>query len=101
MNPGRFDEQPMPLITTTWCGLRPSSKSAACSADSTEKSPQPGHQSGWILPLNESLTSCAADLGDSAGGVSRTELIDITQSYTRISWAGTERVVLPSSCSLT
>ena len=66
MNPGRFEEQPMPLIVTTWCGFNPSSNSAVCSADSTEKSPQPGHQSGWILPLNVSLINAAAARG--AGG---------------------------------
>jgi len=41
----------LPLMTTTWCGWSPNSNNAVCSADSTEKSPQPGHQSGCTFPL--------------------------------------------------
>src|SRR5712671_3219749 len=57
MNPGRLDEQPMPLTVSTWCGCRPSSASAFCSAASTPKSPQPGHQSGLMRPLKSLAVS--------------------------------------------
>src|SRR6266852_5158276 len=42
----------MPLMVTTLCVGICSSTSAFCSAASTPKSPQPGHQSGSTLPLN-------------------------------------------------
>src|SRR5215208_3409992 len=58
MYPGRFDEQPMPLIVSTSCGYRPSSAMACFRACSTPKSPQPGHQSGSAWPL-KSLTVSA------------------------------------------
>src|SRR4030095_14677909 len=46
MNPGRFDEHPMPeTIKTLWGGI-PSSRIASLIDFRTPKSPQPGHQSG-------------------------------------------------------
>src|SRR5256885_6193243 len=67
MYPGRFEEQPMPLMVRTSCGCRPSSESAIFSAFKTPKSPHPGHQSGSALPLN-SFTGSAARLGLRSAG---------------------------------
>src|SRR5258708_2606387 len=51
MKPGKFDEQPMPLmVTTLWFGICNSTR-AFWTAASTPKSPHPGHQSGSTLPL--------------------------------------------------
>src|ERR1700732_166214 len=56
MKPGKLDEQPMPLtVATRWLGIC-SSTSAFCTAASTPKSPQPGHQSGSTLPLRSAIT---------------------------------------------
>src|SRR5258708_31927417 len=57
MYPGRFDEQPIPLITIAWCGRTPNSESACFSAVRTPKSPHPGHQSGSALPLKSLIVS--------------------------------------------
>src|ERR1700722_17713451 len=55
MNPGKFEEQPMPLmVATSWFGIC-SSTSAFCTAARTPKSPQPGHQSGSTLPLRSAM----------------------------------------------
>src|SRR5690348_15015458 len=57
MKPGKFEEQPMPLmVTTSWLGIC-SSTSAFCMAASTPKSPQPGHQSGSTLPFKSAVLS--------------------------------------------
>src|SRR6266853_2065837 len=59
MKPGKLDEQPMPLmVTTLWFGIC-SSTSAFWTAESTPKSPQPGHQSGSTLPLKSVIFSCS------------------------------------------
>src|SRR5580658_3699996 len=83
MKPGRLEEQPMPLTTSTWCGFSPSSNSAVCRAERTVKSPQPGHQSGWIFPLNVSLLSWPGwTVGWAGGGaVSTAELIVFSDVY--------------------
>src|SRR6266404_769659 len=67
MKPGRFEEQPMPLMTMTSCGWSPSSASANCNDASTLKSPQPGHQSGSIFPLKSLAVGRAP--GDLTSGV--------------------------------
>src|ERR1700748_2161769 len=55
MNPGKFEEHPMPLmVATSWLGIC-SSTSAFCTAASTPKSPQPGDQSGSTLPLRSAM----------------------------------------------
>src|SRR5713226_8857567 len=60
MYPGKLEEQPMPLmVTTLWFGMR-SSTSAFCTAASTPKSPQPGHQSGSTLPFMSAMVNCLA-----------------------------------------
>src|SRR5262247_1635643 len=55
MYPGRFEEQPMPLIVMTLYGGISRSAIACLSAARTPKSPQPGHQSGSTFPFS-SLT---------------------------------------------
>src|SRR6266849_1310683 len=51
MKPGKFDEQPIPLmVTTLWFGICNSTR-AFWTAASTPKSPHPGHQSGSTLPF--------------------------------------------------
>src|SRR6185295_20426369 len=50
MNPGRFDEHPMPETTSTLCAGIPSSTMASFSDFKTPKSPHPGHQSGSTAP---------------------------------------------------
>src|SRR5215468_1522578 len=58
MNPGKFDEQPIPLIVTTlWLGIC-NSTSAFSTAASTPKSPHPGHQSGSTLPFRSAIVTC-------------------------------------------
>src|SRR5579859_7042412 len=58
MNPGKFDEQPMPLmVTTSWFGIC-NSTSAFWTAASTPKSPHPGHQSGSTLPFKSAIVTC-------------------------------------------
>src|SRR6266516_3699276 len=57
MNPGRLEEQPMPLIVTTLWGETFISASTFCSEDRTPKSPQPGHQSGSTFPLKSDAVS--------------------------------------------
>src|SRR5713101_5864771 len=57
MKPGKLDEQPMPLmVTTLWFGICSSTR-AFWTAESTPKSPQPGHQSGSTLPLKSVIFS--------------------------------------------
>src|ERR1039458_7956285 len=56
MKPGKLDEQPMPLTVATWWLGICNSTSAFCTAASTPKSPQPGHQSGSTLPLRSAIT---------------------------------------------
>src|SRR5215472_2521616 len=58
MNPGKLDEQPMPLIVTTLWFAICSSTSAFSTAASTPKSPHPGHQSGSTLPLRSDRVTC-------------------------------------------
>src|SRR5580704_2977707 len=55
MKPGKFDEQPIPLIVATSCFGICNSTSAFCTAARTPKSPQPGHQSGSTLPLRSAM----------------------------------------------
>src|SRR5579863_2170510 len=51
MKPGKFEEQPIPLmVTTMWFGICKSTR-AFWTAASTPKSPHPGHQSGSTLPF--------------------------------------------------
>src|SRR5213592_156514 len=57
MNPGRFEEHPIPLMVTTSWGWIWSSTSAFWSEDNTPKSPQPGHQSGSTFPLKSASVS--------------------------------------------
>src|SRR5271155_683623 len=45
----------MPLMVATSCFGICSSTSAFCTAASTPKSPQPGHQSGSTLPLRSAM----------------------------------------------
>ena len=45
------DEQPIPEITETFSGGSASSASALVIAERTEKSPQPGHQTGLTSDL--------------------------------------------------
>src|ERR1700756_1178863 len=47
----------MPLIVTTLCVGICSSTKAFCTAASTPKSPQPGHQSGSTLPFKSAVLS--------------------------------------------
>src|SRR5262245_27558639 len=67
MYPGRFDEQPIPLMVSTSWGWRPSSAMACLRAASTPKSPQPGHQSGSTLPLNSLTVSFGRGRARSTG----------------------------------
>src|SRR5438552_5576372 len=114
MYPGRFDEQPIPLMVKTSCGWSPSSATAVLRALSTPKSPQPGHQSGSALPLKSltdsgarfgfastavlaSLTAGSA-IGSSVGG----DTMKVSpKGYTLISCTGTYFLVLPASTSRT
>src|SRR6267142_4634594 len=58
MKPGKFEEQPMPLmVTTLWFGICNSTK-AFWTAASTPKSPHPGHQSGSTLPFRSAIAAC-------------------------------------------
>src|SRR5439155_17148082 len=57
MNPGRFEEHPIPLMVTTSWGWIWSPTSAFWSEDNTPKSPQPGHQSGSTFPLKSASVS--------------------------------------------
>src|ERR1700722_9285918 len=55
MKPGKFEEQPIPLmVATSWLGIC-NSTNAFCTAASTPKSPHPGHQSGSTLPLKSAI----------------------------------------------
>src|SRR6266496_6855075 len=57
MKPGKFDEQPIPLmVTTLWFGIC-NSTSAFWTAASTPKSPHPGHQSGSTLPFKSAIAT--------------------------------------------
>src|SRR6266568_3802355 len=49
--PGRFEEQPIPLTTSTCHGGSARACNAFVSALRTAKSPQPGHQSGFTSDL--------------------------------------------------
>src|SRR5262245_48330891 len=51
MNPGKFDEQPMPETINRSFGCTPHFPAPCCTAFKTPKSPQPGHQSGSTGPL--------------------------------------------------
>ena len=116
MNPGKFEEHPIPLIVITSWGCLSNSDKAFCIAVSTPKSPQPGHQSGSILPLYESRVTSTLD----SGIVSRemalftmdllsTEVavivilytLSYTCFYTIISCVGTYRLVSPPKINLT
>src|SRR5215475_8508442 len=58
MNPGKLDEQPMPLmVTTLWLGICSSTR-AFSTAARTPKSPHPGHQSGSTLPFRSAIVTC-------------------------------------------
>src|SRR5260370_5583793 len=58
MYPGKLEEQPIPLmVTTLWFGMCNSTR-AFCTAASTPKSPQPGHQSGSTLPFKSAIARC-------------------------------------------
>src|SRR5215813_1907819 len=65
MNPGRFEEQPIPETTSTLWGGTFSSTSASLIDFSTPKSPQPGHQSGWTAPSKSLSVSSAVAIGTS------------------------------------
>src|ERR1700756_5081476 len=57
MKPGKFDEQPIPLmVTTLWFGICNSTR-AFWTAASTPKSPHPGHQSGSTLPFKSAIAT--------------------------------------------
>src|SRR5262245_321264 len=59
MNPGRFEEQPMPETISTLWGAIFSSRIASLIDFNTPKSPQPGHQSGWTGPSSSLRVSSA------------------------------------------
>src|SRR5258708_27016884 len=59
--PGKFDEQPIPLmVTTLWFGICNSTR-AFWTAASTPKSPHPGHQSGSTLPFKSARATWLVD----------------------------------------
>src|SRR5580700_196418 len=97
MNPGKLDEQPMPLTVATWWFGICNSTSAFCTAASTPKSPQPGHQSGSTLPLRSAITIGfgAVILIVAMSYLSWNPVQEV--AYTITSWVGTERVVEPAN----
>src|SRR6185436_10837359 len=121
MYPGRFDEQPMPLITSARCGKMFNSTSACLSALRTPKSPHPGHQSGSALPLKslivsgnrlvgstvtlDSISSVVNDILHSFGWFRVSGFVNSTlktsEDQTIISCTGTYCLVVPAKIALT
>src|SRR2546426_11136905 len=102
MNPGRLEEQPMPLIVTTLWGETFISASTFCSEDRTPKSPQPGHQSGSTFPLK---SAAVIGFGSSTVAIFAPFIgAGPPAPYTRISCTGTDNCVscvFDANCSLT